>query len=127
MGEDVPQDPADLAGLLGRGARVRDLMRAAEAAAVAKIQAGRVIPGWTVEEGRGSFNWRAGAEVAARETYGDLAFTTEVLTPAAIRDKLPNGKEFFDKHAYRKPGRPTLKRGDAEPRKIEWPKGTNDE
>ena len=126
-GGDVPQDPADLAGLLERGARVRDLLRAAENAALAKIQAGRVIPGWTVEEGRGSFNWRAGVEVAARETFGDLAFTTEMLTPAAIRDKLPNGKEFFDKHAFRKPGRPTLKRGDAEPRKIEWPKGSTDE
>jgi hypothetical protein len=127
--EAIEHQVADLsdeamAGLLGMEARVTSFFRDLKHAAIGRIQGGRSLPGWTVAEGRGSYDWRLGAEKALAERLGEEAYEKRLLTPAQIRDNAPDGDEIFKEWAFRKAGAPTLKKGAAKPEPINWPKGT---
>lgn len=125
--EDLAADR--LAEVMDAAPLVADMAKAAKNVAVARLQAGKTIPGYMLGEGRGMFQWRAGATDKLREVYGEAAFTKpEPLSPAAVRDTLTNGAEFVREHTFRKPGRPTPIKGEAEPTKINWPEaqGTNE-
>lgn len=118
-----------LAEVLDGAPLVADMGKAAKNVAVARLQGGKTIPGYMLGEGRGQYQWRVGAVDRLREVYGDAAFTKpEPLSPAAVRDTLTNGEEFFRENTFRKPGRPTAVKGEAEPAKINWPEaqGTNE-
>lgn len=111
-----------LAEVMDSAPLVADLAKTAKNVAVARLQGGKTIPGYRLGEGRGMFQWRVGATDRLRETYGDAAFTKpEPLSPAAVRDTLPNGEEFVRANAFRKPGRPIPEKGEAEPVQQNWP------
>jgi hypothetical protein len=113
-----------LARILDQGARVNEVVKTARNAATARLLSGKPVPGWRLREGRGEYVWTVGAEQRALERYGNAALTQPVLlSPAQVRDTLPDGKEFFRENTFRRPGSPTLERGEAEPRVVNWPKG----
>jgi hypothetical protein len=117
-----------LARILDRSARVNEVIKQARNAAIAQLMAGKTIPGWRLTEGRGEYVWKPGAEQRAIEKFGEAAFTKPaLLSPAQVRDSLPGGAEFFKENAVRRPGKPTLERGEAEARVINWPKEQTDD
>jgi len=127
--EAVEQQVGDLsdeavAGLLDMEQRVTSFFRDLKNAAIGRLQGGRKLPGWVLTEGRGSYDWKAGAAQALAERLGEQAYEKRLLTPAQIRDNAPDGDEIFKQWAFRKPGSPTVKKGAAADITINWPKGT---
>lgn len=104
--------------------RVSDVVKAARNVAIARLQAGKEVPGWTLAEGRGAFVWKEGALKALSDKFGEAAYSKpQPLSPAQVRDNLSDGAEFFRAWTFRTPGAPTLKPGSSKPREINWPAG----
>lgn len=99
-----------LAEVMEKAPRVRKLIDIAEKAAIARLMGGQPVKGFGLKEGPGRQVWKAGAEKALLEQFGDAAYAKELLSPAQVRDTLQGGKEFVQQHAFRKPGNPLLER-----------------
>lgn len=95
--------------------------KAAEHVAFGMMMAGNVVPGRKLAESRVNREFRETAEIeegkrkktvpvkvlALLEFGDDCMSTPELLSPAAL-DKLPGGKAFTARHAYKKPGQLTV-------------------
>lgn len=98
-----------MASVLDKARRVKDFIDRTEKAAIARLMAGRDVPGWALGEGPGRLVWKSGAEEALVAAYGERAYEKSLLSPAQVRDTMPDGTALVAQHAFRRPGKPTLK------------------
>ena len=94
----------ELADVLNLGVPFKMHHAAAQKVAQARLEKGSEVGkgdgAWKLVRKRGNRVWKEGAEAAAREEFGDDAFTKpKLLTPAQL-SKLPQGSKFATKHAH---------------------------
>lgn len=101
-----------LAYVMGMEKIVTGFFEAAKAEALARINAGKKVPGWALGPGKRSRAWKS--ESAAIEGMANAGindpYSRELLTPAAVEKKLNEDqkallKDYWEWH----PGNPSLK------------------
>lgn len=76
--------------------------KAARETGYARVEKGGAIPGWKLAKARSFREWKDGAEEAIIREFGkDKAYTDPKLKSPADVDKMPRGRDFTAKHAFK--------------------------
>lgn len=86
--------------------------KAARQTAFNRMQAGHAIPGRKLAKAKADRVFKDGAEAAAKEKFGDAAYTAPALKSPAQIEKLPEGAAFIAQWAYKPDNGLTLAKGD---------------
>lgn len=103
-------DEYALGSLLSQAIPVEMFIKALKAEALARLNRGEKVDGWTTKQGRASRDWSPEGVQKLVDKYGDEAYTKTLLSPAAV-EKLPGGLEFAKENQTKTFGRPTLVQG----------------
>lgn len=90
--------------------------KAVESTGFARLQAGHPIPGRKLANAKSFREWKEGADVALKQTFGDQAFDLPKLKSPAKVEGLPGGKDFATRWAFKPDaGLTMVKAGDTRP------------
>jgi hypothetical protein len=96
-------------------ARVLSLLEIAKIAGKAaneqifhRLEAGQKVPGFKLAAARTNRTFKEGAEAEAKKAFGDNAYNPKALKSPAEIDKLPLGKDFTKRWAYKPEGKLTV-------------------
>jgi len=77
-----------------------------------KINAGKKVPGRKIVSGKANRQFKVGAVAALEKQFGDEAYVERTIRSPAQIDKLPGGKAFTTRYAFKPPVGGTLVRED---------------
>lgn len=96
-----PLTNAQLGRLLTLSSLAAIVRKAALTTGMRRLNAGASVPGWKLVAGKADRVWKDGAEAAAKEEFGDRAYTQPALKSPAQIEELPLGKAFTTNHAFK--------------------------
>jgi|TARA_Y100000310_G_scaffold132889_2_gene131852 hypothetical protein len=91
----------ELGRLLELGVPMNIALKAARETGFVRAEKGQMIPGYKLVKAKSNREWKEGADGRARAEFGDDAFTPPALKSPAQIDKLPKGKAFATREAYK--------------------------
>ncbi len=97
-----------LARFLDLGEVFKIVRTAALKTATVRVQNGHKVPGWKLSKARSNREFKEGAEAAAKKEFGDDAYSQPKLKSPAEFDKLPKGKDFTARWAFKPDAGETL-------------------
>ena len=92
---------AELAKFLDLGVAFKIAHKAAISTATARLNSGASIPGWKLAPARSNREFKEGAEAAAKEVFGEDAYSKPELKSPAEIEKLPGGEAFTARWAFK--------------------------
>ena len=93
-----------LSRYLELGNQIKIAFKAAQTTAFHRLSAGGKVPGFKLVAGKTNREFKEGAEAAAKEEFGDAAYSKPALLSPAQIDALPLGKKFTERWAEKPPG-----------------------
>lgn len=97
-----------LARFLDLGEVFKIVRTAALKTATVRVQNGHKVPGWKLAKARSNRQFKDGAEAAAKKEFGDDAYSKPELKSPADIDKMPKGKDFTARWAFKPAAGETL-------------------
>jgi hypothetical protein len=97
-----------LARFLDLGEVFKIARTAALKTATIRVQNGHKVPGWKLSKARSNRQFKEGAEAAAKKEFGDDAYSKPELKSPADIDKMPKGKDFTARWAFKPDAGETL-------------------
>jgi hypothetical protein len=108
-GEGAPKLTGEqLARFLDLGEVFKIARTAALKTATVRVQNGHKVPGWKLSKARSNREFKEGAEAAAKKEFGADAYSQPKLKSPAEFDKLPKGKDFTARWAFKPDAGETL-------------------
>lgn len=108
-GEGAPKLTGEqLARFLDLGEVFKIARTAALKTATIRVQNGHKVPGWKLSKARSNREFKEGAEAAAKKEFGADAYSQPKLKSPAEFDKLPKGKDFTARWAFKPDAGETL-------------------
>ena len=90
-----------LARFLDLGEVFKIQRTAALKTATVRVQQGHKVPGWKLAKAKANREFKEGAEAAAKKEFGDDAYSKPKLKSPAEIDKMPKGKDFTARWAFK--------------------------